>query len=245
MGLNIDGDLVDVDHSHNQLLNTGLRGNPVVQYVPGENGEITVYSVFRRQKAPNSLKRNRDTRLRGDNCHLLYALKGRDGLQTTFGAIRRLMMHFDEILEQIIDQSGVYDAILPMPSSHTISHIFAERLARRYGCAVHNDLFEKISWDRARELLTASPLSSPEKRSVAGRLASGDGKFSLKEVPPRYRDHFPPLTLKRERLPLGCTRFLLADDLLATGKTLVTARNEILAAVPGASVDASCIFSQV
>lgn len=244
MGLNINNDLIDVDHGHNRLLNTGLQGNPVVQYIPGKNGDLTAYSVFRRHKAPNSAKRDRNSRLRGDNCHLLYALKGRDGLRTSFGAIRRLMWHFDEIVEQIVDQSNVYDAILPMPSGHLISRIFAERLARRYGCSVHEGVFMKISWERARELLAASPLSSPEKRSIAGRLDSGSGDFSLKDVPPRYREHFPPITLQKEGMPDGA-RFLLADDLLATGKTLVTARDEILSVIPGAVVDASCLFSQV
>jgi hypothetical protein len=245
MGLNIDGDLVDVDHSHNQLLNTGRHGNPVVQHVPPGQAELVVYSSFQRHKAPRTLSRDRDNRSRGDNCHLLYALKGKDGLRTSFGAIRRLMLHFDAIVEDMVDQSGDYDAVIPMPSGHSISRQYAQRLARRYGCDIHLGLFEKISKARARELLEQSELKSSDKRRVANRLGKDDGDFSLKDIPTSYREHFPPVTLRHELLPAGCTRFLLADDLLSTGTTLLAARRQILAAVPGARVDAACLFSRI
>lgn len=245
MGLNVIDDVVDVDHSHNRLLSTGLHGNPTVGYITGKNGDLTVYSVFRRHKAPNSSKQERSTRLRGDNCHLLYALKGKDGLTTTFGAIRRLMLHFDAIVEQIVDQTGKFDVIVPMPSGHTISRTFADRLSRRYGCPVVTDMFKKISWDQARQQVADSPLSSPERRKVMGRLEHGAGDFALKVVPTTFREHFSPLTLDPAFLPIGCTKFLLADDLLATGRTLASARDEILAAVVGCSVAASCVFSGV
>jgi len=241
MGLNIIGDLVDVDHSHNQLLNTGRHGNPVVQQVALGQQELTVYSTFQRHKAPRSMGRDR----KGDNCHLLYALKGKDGLRTSFGAVRRLMLHFDAILEDMVDQSGEYDLVVPMPSGHAISRQFGQRLADRYRCPVQGGLFSKISKTRARELLEQSDLPSPDKRRVAKRLGKEDGDFSLKDIPTGYREHFPPITIRAELLPAGCTRFLLADDLLSTGTTLLAAQRQIQAAVPGAQVDAACLFSRV
>lgn len=243
MGLNIKDNVVDVDHDHNQLLSTGRPGNPVVQMVPKGKPQLTVYSTYQRHKAPNSKSRNRDQRSLGDNCHLLYALKGKDGLRTTFGAIRRLMEHFDAIVEDMVEQSGAYDAIIPMPSGHAISQIYAKRLARRYDCDVHGGVFKKISMDEAKRLLANSPLTSPEKRKIAARLSGAD--FSLKNVPTQYREHFPPIVLRENSLPQGCIRFLLADDLLATGTTLLEARRLILSAVPNASVDAACLFSAV
>ena len=245
MGLNITNDLVDVDHSHNQLLNTGRHGNPIVQYAPEGKNELRVYSTFQRHKTPRTLSRDRHNPVRGDNCHLLYALKQKDGLYTTFGAIRRLMLHFDAIIEDMVDQSDEYDVIVPMPSGHTISRQFARRLAMRYGCNLQTDLFRKISNDRARELLDQSGLPSPDKRRIAVRIGKGDGDFSLKDVPVRYRDHFPPVALQAAQLPANCTRFLLADDLLATGTTLLAARRQILGVIPGARVDAACLFSRV
>jgi len=243
MGLNINGNVVDVDHSHNQHLNTGRHGNPVVQQVPAGQPELTVYSTFQRHKAPQSKNRNRATRQIGDNCHLLYALKRKDGLTTTIGAIRRLYLNFDAIIDDLLEQAGQYDVVIPMPSGHKISRIYATRLARRLDCDLNDKVFTKISGADAQQLLHASPLSSSDKRRVAARL--NPDSFSLKDVPISFRQHFSPIRVAAEGIPLGARRFLLADDLLATGTTLVAAKRLILAAVPGATVDAACLFSAV
>lgn len=243
MGLNISGSVVDVDHTHNQHLNTGRHGNPVVQQVPVGQPELTVYSTFQRHKAPQSKNRDRATRKVGDNCHLLYALKGKDGLTTTFGAIRRLLLNFDAIIEDMLDQAGQYDVVIPMPSGHKISGIYAARLARRFGCNLNSGVFAKISGADALQLLHDSPLSSSDKRKVAARL--NPDSFSLKDVPIGFRQYFPPITVAADGIPAGFKRFLLADDLLATGTTLVAAKRLIQAAVPGATVDAACLFSAV
>ncbi len=243
MGLNINGNVVDVDHSHNHFLNTNRQGNPVVQHVPSDKPELAVYSTFKRLKAPKSLSKDRSSRKVGDNCHLLYALKGKDGLETTFGAIRRLLLHFDEIVEDILDQTGRYDAVIPMPSGHNISKIFAKRLARRFGCELVDGVFQKISVAQAQGFLQACPLSPPEKRQISARL--NPDNFSLKDVPVSFRQHFPPVILSQLGVPNVGTRFLLADDLLATGTTLIAAKRLILDAVPGATVDAACLFSAI
>lgn len=234
---------MDVDHSHNQHLNTSRHGNPIVQYVPSGKPELTVYSTFQRHKAPQSKNRDRTTRKVGDNCHLLYALKGKDGLTTTFGAIRRLLHNFDAIIEDMLDQSGRHDVIIPMPSGHDISKIYADRLARRFQCQVDYGVFDKISVARALELLHASPLNSPDKRRIKARLRADN--FSLKDIPVKFRQYFPPVTLAFKGIPLGHKRFLLADDLLSTGITLVAAKQLIQAAIPDATVDAACLFSAV
>ena len=243
MGLNIRDNVVDVDHSHNQHLNTGRHGNPMVQYVPTDEPKLTVYSTFQRHKAPRSSSRDRTTRKVGDNCHLLYALKGKDGLKTTFGAIRRLLLNFDSIIEDMLDQSDGYDVVIPMPSGHKISDIYAKRLARRFQCEVNYSVFDKISAARALELLHESPLSSPDKSRIKARL--NPTIFSLKDIPVEFRQYFPPVIVAPGGAQFGHKRYLLADDLLSTGTTLVAAKKLIQAAVPGAIVDAACLFSAV
>ncbi|NHZ95394.1 phosphoribosyltransferase [Massilia sp. CCM 8734] len=189
------------------------------------------------------MKRDRKHSSRGDNCHLLYALKGKDELRTTFEAIRRLMLYFDDIVEAMVDQSGRYDAIIPMPSDYPICRIYAKRLAGRYHCEVCDGIFDKITMGAAKHLLSTSPLSAPEKRRIASRLSGPD--FSLKNIPTKYRKYFPPLVLSKNSLPKEFKRFLLADDLLSTGTTLLAARRLILEAVPDARIDAACLFSAV
>jgi len=191
------------------------------------------------------MSRDRHNRSRGDNCHLLYAPKRKDGLRTSLGAIRRLFLHFDAILEDMLDQSCEYDLVVPMPSGHAISRQYGQRFANRYRCSMEVGLFNNISKARARELLEQSNLSSSDKRSVAKQLAEDDGIFSLKDIPTGFREHFPPLTLQAELFPAGCRRFLLVDDLLSTGTKLQAAQRQILKVVPGAQVDAACLLSRV
>lgn len=244
MGLNLDGKVVDVDHSHNQFLSTGRSGNPVVQNVANATDKLTVYSAFQRHKVPRNLSRDPDVRL-GDNCHFLYALKGKNGLTLKPGAYQRLMENFGDIIGDMVEQSGKFDVVVPMPSSHAISQTYAQQLATHYGCAVSSGLFSKISLEQAREMLKESSLTYSEKRQVAHRLGDADGDFSLKNIPVEYRVHFPPLILQAQALQPGHTRFLLADDLLATGTTLLAAQSHIKSLVPGALIVGSCLFSAV
>ena len=227
MGLNINGLIVQVDHTHNRLLNTGKNGNPTIQHIPQPNPSLTVYSTFQRHKTPASQSRHRDkgNKSLGDNCHLLYALKGKDGLQTTFGDIRRLMLHFDEILDDMVEQTFGYDAIIAMPSSHNISKIYATRLARRYQCDMLDSVFQKITVTDAQRLLKETDLLVSDKRAIDIRLkrqaASGQVSFSLKDIPTKFREHFPPVVMTATGIKKTYQKILLADDLLSSGTTLL------------------------
>jgi len=244
MGLTITGNFVDVDHSHNQLLNTGRHGNPVVHLIGEGKEEIRVYSTFERHKTPRSMSRNPNIR-KGDNCHLIYALKGNGGFYTSFGAIRRLMLHFDAIIEDMIDQSGDFDAVIPMPSGHGISRTFAKRLSQRYRCPLISGAFSKISMQDARNQLAAANLSYAERKQLAVRIGRGNGQFSVKDIPTEFRSLFKAVTIMPAVLPGHYQSFLLVDDLLASGSTLVEAGRQLRAIVPTADIAAACLFSAV
>ena len=246
MGLNINGLYIQVDHSHNRLLNTGKEGNPVIQKIPHGKSSLTVYSTFQRLKAPASTKKHKKI---GDNCPLLYALKGKNELKTTLRDIRLLLLHFDSILNDMTNKTQKYDAIIVMPSSHAISKIYAARLARKYQCVLLDNIFQKITVTDAQNLLKQTGLSSSDKRSISSKLkkqaANGQSNFSLKDIPTKFRSHFPPLTMSTGQIISNYQKILLADDLLATGTTLLTGKNLILECIPDASIDASCLFSAI
>jgi len=244
MGLTIKGNSVDVDHSHNQLLNTSRHGNPYVQIAGVGVDEIVVYSTFQRHMTPRSMSRDPNIK-KGDNCHLLYALKGKNGWNTTFGAVRRLMLHFDAIVEDMIDQSGEFDAVISMPSGHSVSRLYGERIATRYQCPFYNNVFTKVSKQDARTQLAAANLSYPERKMLQNRIGKENGDFTMKDIPTDYRKIFRAVDLQAANIPPGCESFLLVDDLLASGSTLVEARRQLLAAVPGAHIAAACLFSAV
>lgn len=238
MGLTLQDNLVLVDHTHNRLLNTSLNGNPKYQNL---GGNLNVYSIFERHKSPHKAKKSG-----GDNCHLLYALKGKDGLETTFSSIKSLIPNFREILK-VLPVNG-YDLVVSMPSSHAISRIFASRLAKNFSCALDFNVFNKITPSDALLILKEAQIPTNEKTAIRGRIKrqvnSGQPLFALKDVPARFRHHFEPLIM--QTAPSGAfNKILLADDLLATGTTLLNAQRLIANIFPNAQIDAACLFSGV
>jgi hypothetical protein len=246
MGLTIKGNKVEVDPTHNQLLNTGVNGNPFVQIIGALPDEMYVYSTFQRHMTPRSLSRDPNIK-RGDNCHLIYALKKKDKWHTTFGSVRHLRRNFTEIVAKMkadTDKHVTYDALIPMPSGHAISDLYAERIAEIYGCPVLNGVFTKITVQDARQQLARVNLPVPEKKKLQNRL-QGNGLLSIKVIPTEYRYLFTAVTLQPSQIPAGCEKILLVDDLLATGSTLLAARDQLLTVIPDAFIDATCLFSAV
>ena len=246
MGLNLDGLHVTVDHSHNRLLNTGKAGNPTVRAI----ADLRVFSVFQRLKAPNSMSRHHGQRPNtGDNCHLLYALKGKGGLTTDVLSIKRLLEYFDGILDDIYALSAGYDLVVSMPSNHNISHILGRRLARKFNCSHLQSVFDKISVTDARNLLQNANLDRQTRQGLTFRLKQfkGHEDFPLKCISTEHRHLFPPIT-QNPRFPLpgsNYTKIMLADDLLSTGTTLLEARRLLKLVFPAADVDATCLFGAV
>lgn len=246
MGLNIKGKTVEVDPTHNQLLNTELVGNPTVKNIEDVPNGMLVYSTFQRQKTPNSLSRDVNIKA-GDNCHLIYALKKKYGWRTTINTLVYLRRNFETISHAIkieMDKTGPVGLIVAMPSGHWISKFYADRLGAIFSCQVAADVFTKITLDEARKQLAQSNLKSSEKRSVALRL-KGDGPLSVKDIPTRHRHLFSAIVLANSPELANVKKILLVDDLLATGSTLIAARDILRTLAPDTAIDAACLFSAV
>lgn len=239
MGLTIIGDVVTVDQTHGRLLNTNVQGNPTLEIIDG----LKIYSVFERRKEPRISGKTKNKK--GDNCHLLYALKEKDGLSTTISSIKVLLPPFREILRAF---PVGYDLIIPMPSRYSIVDIVANRFSRHFECPVEENCLEKVSARSALQSLNAMPICRADKKSLEHRLkaqlSKGDGSLSLKEIPVHFRNFFNPVAITKA-LQGDFGKILLVDDLLATGTTLVSARNLIQAKCPKATIEAACLFSKV
>jgi len=124
-----DDGRVDVDHEHNTFCVTRPVGNPTI--VKTHCG-LVVCSIFKRlahKKKPKS-------RSKGDNCPMIYALKGKEGLYTTLSDIKLLYSSACEILANYIaSQDPEYDLIIPMPSTHQISNMLARQVQRQVSTA--------------------------------------------------------------------------------------------------------------
>ncbi|KWS36141.1 hypothetical protein AL065_10580 [Pseudomonas amygdali pv. ulmi] len=203
--------------------------------------------MFTRIKDSAKKSRDRKNSAIGDNCPLLYALKGKDGLTTNISSIKRLIESGSEILAAIAQQIQA-DTVVYMPSGYSLSRIVASRCASIFEAQLVHDVFVKSTKLEAYEMIRRAEdngyISVKERQKLQFRLKTADG-FPLKVIPVNYRHLFTPL----QRNPaLGGNvsgRVVLVDDLLATGRTLTVAKEIVLAMNGVSSVEAVCLFSDV
>ncbi len=231
LGLVITGNLVTVDHSIVDWMLTDVVGNPTLENFDGLN----VHVVFKRTLPDAKSRRlKRKTKsIRGDNCPIIYALKGKDGLITNYTSIKLLSNSFNSITMDITKLYHTeYDFIVPMPSSSPLSTIIATRLAKIFKAPICNDYFKKITIEDAYKLLDRADLSVEDEKSLSYRLKKAKeevgffGSLPMKSIPTKYRQAFPPLVYDKAMAgKFTDKKVLLVDDLLATGTTLKCARD--------------------
>lgn len=244
MGFNVDPHLrvVSVDHQHNDYAVTTVEGNPVSKNFSG----IKVTSVFARTKS----RRGRDSI--GDNCPMLYALKGMRNLKTGYRSFLMLYQNYNLIMSQIVAESrpqGLWDCIIPIPSSSNLPSLMARSAARHAGYgAVHADLLAKVS---ARQVMESIDLLKVESKSKAKLRANvkhfirehdENTAFQLKSVDKKLRKHLCPFSLAQPFVGAGPHRILLVDDMVTSGTSIVSAGNLLLAKYPGVHIDAITLF---
>ena len=245
MGFEVKDDgFVMVNHDHNRFGNTDINGNPTKAQ---SSCGLTVHSVFKRlphkSKAPKS-------ELRGDNCPLIYALKGADGLYTEVTEVKKLIPPGKQILDTFIsDKSEGYDLILPMPSNHSISLILARRVHKLLPkSSIIVTGLRKATVRQVFQQLKDNDLGHNANAAISKQLKKMeqdvglDGLFSIKNIPTRYRRDLSPVVLT-DALPDVASRILLVDDLFSTGSTLFGARNLLQRYMPNAKIEALCLFS--
>lgn len=241
--------LVSVDHSINDFAETTLFRNPA-SATTKSHPKMTVHSAFIRRARKQASKTKGSAQVIGDNCPFIYAVKGKiPGLHINTQTIRDLVNPLNEILNKFIEQQAQnnvsYDLIVPMPSSHRISDILATRLSRKAKVTMNTSIFRKSTADDVTDMVNTDrdiPHNAKLNIIAAINLAKQEGKsFSLGDVKTDYRHYIRPLSL-HGRIPV-CEKVLLVDDLFASGRTLITARDELLSAKPGLRIDAFCLFS--
>lgn len=246
--VNLDG-LVSVDHSINDFAETTLTRNPVSTKTKSKP-KMDVHSAFIRRARTNAKKTTGNSQTVGDNCPFIYAVKGKtEGLYINFQTIRNLINPLDQILNKFVEKQALkgitYDQVMPMPSSHPIAEILATRLARKYDINVCKDTFRKSTSSDIRAMVDSNqeiPHNAKINIMAAIQQANDENKaFSLGDVKVVNRSYISPLAIHSK--PPECENILLVDDLFASGSTLITAQNELLAVNSKFKIDAFCLFS--
>ncbi|HCF3841121.1 TPA: phosphoribosyltransferase [Pseudomonas aeruginosa] len=206
------------------------------------NGELEVYSIFRRRKA-----RGND----GDGNPFIYALKGLNRYSISKEELWRFRPNYRRILGDFMGREP-HDRIVPMPSSKPIARYVA-RTAKR--CQQESQL--DVSLFRKRTMGEVLPeieakLGSGEipekfhrdtKQLLSVLSKSPASEFSMKHVPQTLRGFVSPLALNND-IDVTDAKILLVDDLLSSGTTLRTA-HELLMSAGASSVSALCLLSRV
>ncbi|TCR76686.1 hypothetical protein [Rhizobium sp. BK376] len=158
MGLRIEGNVVIVDHDITEHLATTAEGNPTRD----DLDDFTVFSVFQRKRTSAKQARQRETRVLGDNCPLIYALKQRDGLSVGLSSIKLLNAHIPTILDAVVGHlEGQFDSIVPMPSSSPLALILAKRLSRLSKRPYFKGVFLKATNAQASAVVSAAIAEDP------------------------------------------------------------------------------------
>ncbi|MDO8038376.1 phosphoribosyltransferase [Janthinobacterium sp. SUN137] len=235
MGINVVGKVVSYDGSHQKLINTAPASNPTVSITQG----LTIHSVFQRMPA-----RNRS----GDGNPLMYALKNLRKYTIARSEVIQFLPSFYEILVKLQAEYGAA-TLLPMPSSHPLALSLARRAQRLLpGASISKNLLLKKTCGQVHgELVLTTPPASHQQeftQLLAYLMKNANLPLSLKEVDVKLRHLTDPLIINNQ-VPVPNSPIVLVDDLMATGTTLLRARDLLRAQGVTAEIKALCLFSKL
>lgn len=243
MGFVVDAGkhLVTVDHSHNHFCITKPEGNPVELML---NETLKVTSIFARTKG----KRDRNTP--GDNCPMLYAIKGIHELRTHPRDIALLCASFRLILPAYVEKGFEWDWIVPLPSSSPVCLRFAERVHKQTKRGIfHTSALAKMTAGKVLENINTLRITSRDKTRVRNDIKrfidvqGEDAAFQIKSVNVALRRHINPLMWGN--VPSGThppRGILLIDDMVTSGTSLMNAENILRHRYPRTKIEALTLF---
>lgn len=251
----IAGNEVLIDHSVNDWLQTSVAGNPTTARLDG----LVVHAIFKRLKLSGHLRNNRQQRMKGDNCPIIYAMKGQESLFVSENTLLELWTNARIIahgLSEGLSEPVPVDVFVVMPSKYDIGLRLGELLSEATGRPCLLDVFEKATvqagWlqladAREQDLITRDEfkkLSNPLR--LMEKSVGMEGNLSLKGISPNYRYLFKPLVLNPSSIDKELRHVCLVDDLLASGTTLLDAQAQLAKLLSQKTTFSSvCLFSGI
>lgn len=235
MGIDISASkVVTLNDSHQKRLVTDPNRPIKVSDVDG----LKVSGVYRRLM-------DKETR---DANPLIFALKGTEGFRIDLIEVMKFRQSFYPIVNKLIVGKSA-DYVVPMPSSHNISWLLASRLSRKLGAELVDDFLVKSTFGSVLASFNKAAVKRRDLRKINAALHTmqqyPDTIMSLKHIDPSIRRYFSPVEYNASsRLHQLDGRVILVDDLLATGTTLVAAR-DIVNMKGGICEEAVCLLSGI
>lgn len=223
-------------NAHQKLINCNPSSNP--RKIQIQNLEI--HCAFQRVPSRGAP---------GDGNPLMYALKGINGFSITSAEIERFCPDFASIVKKLhVDLTG--HTIVTMPSSSPIAGMISECLKNSItGLTQIDGLLQKKTCGEVHAELVLKNLQIPKGHSyeynqlLANLMKFSHSDISLKKIPMKFRKHIEPL--KSTGVAIPSAPILLVDDLLATGATLISARDTLRSVNAALSVKAFCLLGKL
>jgi len=251
MGFDVNDNFVSLNQSHNAYAHTSVcKENPYIRNTP--NNLVTI-GIFKRTKGK---RRRGKAANHGDNCPMIYALKGKNNLRTDTKNAFLLYRSAIKILnEYIAENKKDWDLIIPLPSSSQISLRFAQWIAKKHSIKINNTylskkLVEEI--DSEIEILKngknikASEVATIRSEIKKHKLKS-NSEFPMKIIQTKLRHLINPFSLNegQELKNDKSLKILLVDDLIATGTSIDCASNLLKELFPNAKFECLSLFSML
>ncbi|MCP4323869.1 MAG: phosphoribosyltransferase [Alteromonadales bacterium] len=243
MGFVVNNGLVSIDHTMDDFGITTPDRNPSSAVTLCKQNKMNVFSIFRRYGYRGSGKPI------GDNCPFIYGLKGKRNLYVNKDSIRDLSIPMKIIISKLCNSHNElgksYDLVIPMPSSHLIAKVLATRITRKFqGSVLLEDVFRKSTSEDIRVQINNKNIPHGAKTDIFNAIQkaeSGNKAFSLSDVKTQNRIHIQPISMVNSVNEYN--NILLVDDLFATGRTLITAKDLLMKENKESCIDALCLFS--
>lgn len=217
---------------------------PRITRTPWEGGDR--YSVVKREV----LRRSKN-RPAGDNCPMLYALKGYDGLEVSQPMIELFYSLVERSIATYFKQALNIDLIFIIPSKSKVVYRFANLVATRYGIRQidGSPFLKKLLPSELIERIKSNPDIPNNIEQAISTALRRDKTLNIKHIKTEYRAYLRPIfhpLLPYEREKIGeATHILLIDDIFASGLTLNSARDILIQLYPQATISALTLFGSI
>lgn len=199
-----------------------IASYPSKETILKHNGEITIYSIIRRYK-----ERRGKSRPIGDNCPMLYAMKGAEGLTTDIETIDAVYEYAKKLIDEYPFEEHIeqpFDVIILMPSKHSIGRNLACLLQQKFNInIIDNFLRKKTPETLIDDVRSDNTIPPDKKQSLITALQRSEGVLSIKDIAPKNRCYLHIFCGDHVKLPADAKHVLLVDDISSSGTTFESA----------------------